>query len=92
MVSSNGLYYEYHPRISIKEWNRLQQFPPLYKGSIEDFPAEISKKITLVKGTIVIAMTTGRKTSPVKTVSPDKFIRTGFNGRNWNIRGMSFMR
>ena len=49
MVSSNGLYYEYHPRISIKEWNRLQQFPPLYKGSIEDFPAEISKKITLVK-------------------------------------------
>lgn len=50
------------------------------------------KKITLVKGTIVIAMTTGRKTSPVKTVFPDKFIRTGFNGRNWNIRGMSFMR
>lgn len=49
MVSSNGLYYEYHPRISIKEWNRLQQFPPLYKGSIDDFPAEISKKITLVK-------------------------------------------
>lgn len=32
------------------------------------------------------------KTSPVKTVFPDKFIRTGFNGRNWNIRGMSFMR
>ena len=49
MVSSNGLYYEYHPRISIKEWNRSQQFPPLYKGSIDDFPAEISKKITLVK-------------------------------------------
>ncbi|CBK23376.2 uncharacterized protein [Blastocystis hominis] len=49
VVSSNGLYYEYHPRISIKEWNRSQQFPPLYKGSIDDFPAEISKKITLVK-------------------------------------------
>lgn len=30
-----------------------------------------------MKGTIVIAMTTGRKTSPVKTVFPDKFIRTG---------------
>lgn len=49
VISSNGLYYEYHPRISIKEWNRFQLFPPLYKGSIDEYPAEISKKITLVK-------------------------------------------
>ena len=33
-----------------------------------------------------------KKSQPVKTVFPEKFIRTGYSGPNWNIKKMIFMK
>lgn len=49
MVSSDGMFFEYHPRISIQQWNIDELFPPSVSGHIDDYPDELSKKITLIK-------------------------------------------
>lgn len=49
VVSADGLFFEYHDRVSITQWNVNQQYPPLYSGYIDDYPEELSKKITLIK-------------------------------------------
>ena len=49
IVNADGSYYEYHPRISIKQWNFKQTFPPSQCGHIDCYPPELSKKITLIK-------------------------------------------
>lgn len=51
-----------------------------------------TKEYQMGELTIVVAMTTGRRASPVKTVFPEKFIRTGYSGPNWNIKKMIFMK
>ena len=43
------MYFEYHPRISITQWNVKQAFPPSVSGSIDEYPDELAKKITLIK-------------------------------------------
>ena len=43
------MFFEYHPRISITQWNAKQTFPPSVSGSIDDYPDELAKKITLIK-------------------------------------------
>ena len=49
VVSSDGMFFEYHPRISIQQWNVDERFIPSVSGHIEDYPEELSKKITLIK-------------------------------------------
>lgn len=49
IVSADGLFYEYYPRISINEWNVKHVYKPISSGYIDDYPAELSKKITLIK-------------------------------------------
>ena len=49
MVSSDVMFLEYHPRISIQQWNVDERFIPSVSGHIEDYPEELSKKITLIK-------------------------------------------
>ena len=41
------MFFEYHPRISITQWNAKQTFPPSVSGSIDDYPDELAKKITV---------------------------------------------
>ena len=43
------MFFEYHPRISIQQWNAGAVFPPAISGHIDDYPPELSKKITLIK-------------------------------------------
>ena len=49
IVSGDGMFFEYHPRISIQQWNAGAVFPPAISGHIDDYPPELSKKITLIK-------------------------------------------
>ena len=49
IVSSDGMFYEYYPRISITQWNVKATYVPVSLGHINDYPPELSKKITLIK-------------------------------------------
>lgn len=44
------------------------------------------------KWNIAAAMSIGRRTSPVKTVFPERSIRTGYSGPSWSIKKMNCLR
>ena len=62
---------------------------PETSGCLEAMKAENARP---AKWNIAAAMSIGRRTSPVKTVFPERSIRTGYSGPSWSIKEMNCLR